>query len=178
MLKGEKVILRMIREKDLDILYTLLCDSIEIKGDYYPIEIKSETDFKSFFRNTGFWDEKYGQMVMINKNDEIIGHICYYKTSLHRDSLEIGSVIYNTEDRVKGIGSEAIKLFVNFLFNTKKINRLQVAIMPDNIPAIKTVEKLGFVFEGTLRKSVYIKGKYHDINLFSLLKDEYFNKKL
>ncbi len=179
MIKGDKISLRPVREKDLDKLYSILCKDFRFKGDFYPINLLSESAYKDYFKISGFWNDDYGQLLMV-KNDnenEFLGHICCYKVAIFNDCLEIGSILYKSSSRHKGIGSEALKLFVDFLFKTKTINRLQVVIMPENIAAIKSVENVGFKFEGILRGIKYHKGKYNDMKIFSLLHDEYMNRK-
>lgn len=54
MIKGKKVLLRTIREKELDIVYDLICN-INNKGPYWHLVIPSEKDFKSEFEKTGLW---------------------------------------------------------------------------------------------------------------------------
>jgi len=43
-------------------------------------------------------------------------------------TLEIGLLIAEESSRGKGIGSECIRLFVNYLFKTKNIMRIQYRI--------------------------------------------------
>jgi [ribosomal protein S5]-alanine N-acetyltransferase len=175
-----KLFLRTVTEKDLDELYSLQ-SSIYNKGDYYPLLVESETSFKSRFRENGFWGDYYGKMLIVDDKNQILGDICYFMTAAYLDSLEIAAIIYKEECRHKGIMTKAMDIFVRLLFETKKVNRLQLTIFPGNIASKKIVEKYGFKHEGILRGAVF-KGKRNiDVALYSLLRDEwesmYFDEK-
>jgi [ribosomal protein S5]-alanine N-acetyltransferase len=51
--------------------------------------------------------------------------------------------------------------------------RIQAFIEPDNIASQKLAEKSGFVREGLLRKYECTNGKFDDLYMYSLLRDEY-----
>ena len=71
--------------------------------------------------------------------------------------------------------SEALFLFIDFLYYTKNITRLQAAIFEGNTASIKLAQKIGFKLEGTSRNAVFHQGKLQDINIYSLIRSE-FNK--
>jgi hypothetical protein len=78
MIRGENVTLRTVRESDLDNLFAQLSD-IANRGEYFPITIPSEAIFKKDFRETGFWQESFGRLLICNKEDRVVGSIWYYK---------------------------------------------------------------------------------------------------
>jgi RimJ/RimL family protein N-acetyltransferase len=46
-------------------------------------------------------------------------------------------------------------------------------VFKTNIRAIRSYEKIGFVKEGLLRKAAHIDGKYLDIVVMGILREEY-----
>jgi RimJ/RimL family protein N-acetyltransferase len=75
--------------------------------------------------------------------------------------------------RGKGVATEATALLVGWLFKTKKIGRVQLTLIPENAASRRVAEKSGFRFEGVLRRSVFSQGKTSDIEMWSLLREEW-----
>ena len=74
----------------------------------------------------------------------------------------------------RGIMYEALRPAFEFVFNDLNIHRIEANILPENIPSVKIVEKLGFVQEGTARKYAQIEGEWLDHLRYSLLKEDFF----
>ena len=75
----------------------------------------------------------------------------------------------------QGIITEAVNELIKFSFQKLKLRRLQIPVFSDNSASNAVAKKLGFTFEGTLRKVAISKatGKLHDENMWSLLKEEW-----
>lgn len=65
-----------------------------------------------------------------------------------------------------------LKLFTSYLFDAKEINRVEIEVSVGNTASRKVAEKCGFKFEGIKRQAVYSRGKYEDIELFSIIREE------
>ena len=169
MIRGEKVTLRTIRESDLDTLLDLICD-LENRGDYVPLDLPSQVGIRKRFQEDGFLGASESTLV-ICAADKVVGTISFMHAGYH-DGLELGYAIFDEMDRNKGYATDALSSLVKFLFETKKINRLQVSIMPGNRASKRVAEKSGFQFEGTMRGSVFHRGIYGDMELYSLLRAE------
>jgi [ribosomal protein S5]-alanine N-acetyltransferase len=172
MLRGELIQLRLIRDTDLDTLFTCLTD-IQNRGDYFPINIQSEPSLRKQFKDDGFWSDDEGLLLIINASAAIIGHIAYFKPVAYLDAYEFSYLIYDPAERGKGATSEAVSLLTRFIFCTKRVNRLQLVIHPDNIASRRVAEKNGFVDEGTMRGGWYHRGQYHGVVVYALLRCEY-----
>lgn len=71
-----------------------------------------------------------------------------------------------------GIASETLKPIITYGFNQLKLQRIQALIEPGNTASQKLVERHGFVREGLLRSYEYTCGKYDDLYMYSLLKQD------
>jgi ribosomal-protein-alanine N-acetyltransferase len=60
-----------------------------------------------------------------------------------------------------------------YLFAVKRINRLQLNIHPDNAASRRVAEKAGYTSEGLMRGAWFHGGKYHDLEIWSVLRDEF-----
>ena len=171
MLKGGKVILRLFTDEDLDKLFTLDSD-IAARGEYFPIALHTLSDMRKQFRETGWWQEDQGRMVIANKDGEMVGAIMFFRPSPMLAGYEVGYVIFRLEDRGKGYMTEALRIFSAYLFELKPIPRLQLAMFKGNAASRKIAEKCGYQYEGTQRQGNYLRGEYRDRETFSLLRSE------
>ena len=74
----------------------------------------------------------------------------------------------------KGYGEEMLRLLLKWAFVDMGCERVTLDHFTGNIIARKLYEKIGFVSEGVMRHSGKKNGKYVDLCLMSILKDEYF----
>jgi RimJ/RimL family protein N-acetyltransferase len=171
MLKGKFISLRTIRDADLEKLYDIHTD-IQNRGDYYPLGILSQPAFQKQFQEDGFWGKDDGTLLIVNHTDEILGHIEFFKTVNYLDEYELAYQIYNTEQRGKGVMTEAVNMMVRYLFENKRMNRIRLVIHPDNAASRRLAEKCGFQHEGTARGAWYNNGRHQDVEIYSILHDE------
>jgi [ribosomal protein S5]-alanine N-acetyltransferase len=174
MLKGKSITLRPVRDTDLDQLYTYHTD-IDNRGDFFPRGIQSQPAFRKQFEENGFWGKDDGMLVMISSNDEILGHIEFYKTVNYLDEYELSYQIYAPGQRGKGMMTESVNMLVRYLFETKRVNRIRLVIHPENIASRRLAEKSGFKHEGTARGAWYNKGTHHDVEIYSILHEDVIN---
>ena len=172
MLKGEVIQLRTVRESDLDDLYEFH-QNIANRGNYYPTGVMSQPAFQNRFAETGFWEDKEGMLLIVDEDDQILGHIEFFPTVSYLDEVELSYQIYSPENYGKGITTDAVKLLVGYLFDRKKYNRIRLVIHPDNLASQRVAEKCGFTHEGTARGAWFHRGRNHDVEIYSLLRKEH-----
>lgn len=168
MLKGRSILLRPVRETDLDQLYAYHVD-IDNRGDFFPRGIVAEPIFRRRFQETGFWEKDDGMLLLVSPGDEILGHIEFFKTVNYLDEYELSYQIYAPEQRGKGLTSEAVNLLVRYLFETKRVNRIRLVIDPGNLASRRLAEKCGFKHEGTARGAWYHRGAHRDVEMYAIL---------
>ncbi|MBM3127209.1 MAG: GNAT family N-acetyltransferase [Chloroflexi bacterium] len=171
MLTGKRIILRTVREADLPKLYELRA-VIQNMGEYWPLHMISEFLDKKRFNESGWWAEDHGSLLITDHQGDILGQVNYFKASPVLNAFEIGYRIYQPENWGKGFTSEAVALFVPFLFETKQVDRIQAMISHNNVGSRRVLEKCGFTFEGILRKALFHHGQYQDLALYSILRSE------
>jgi RimJ/RimL family protein N-acetyltransferase len=171
MIKGTKVILRTVRETDLLTLFEYWSD-IHNRGDYFPNDIQSETAFKKDFRETGFWTDYSGQLLICDKEEQVVGLVFAYKVQSYFNGVEAGYILFDEAHRNKGYVTEALTMFVKYLFANKPINRIQLVIAPSNLASKRVAEKCGFKSEGIARGAFFHNGKNQDVEVYSILAGE------
>lgn len=170
MIIGENLNLKLVKEKDLKELLPLL-ETLSFTCDGFLDKLEPEHLFFEKFQKNGFWSEEHGMMLVVDKRNNILGALFLKKYDLYQ-SFDIKYAIFKEEDRSKGYMKEALPLFVAYLFSTKKINRLQLAIPDYHRASIAIAQKCNFKFEGIARGSAFNKGKYIDLCIYSMLREE------
>jgi len=113
-------------------------------------------------------------IVLREEGDEPIGSISVVGSDELTNSVFIGYCI-GKKWWNKGISSEALTTIVKFFFEEVNANRLAANHLPRNINSGKVLKKVGFSYEGTMRKATWCPHSQNitDIVLYSLLADEY-----
>jgi RimJ/RimL family protein N-acetyltransferase len=111
-------------------------------------------------------------------NGTIIGDIALQDIDKNNRSCSIGMGMSKLEYRNKGYGKEAVKLILEYGFNNYGLERITASTSEVNIPAQKSLEKLGFKLEGKERKAIYFAGKKYDRYIYGILYEEYWKENI
>jgi [ribosomal protein S5]-alanine N-acetyltransferase len=172
MLRGDLVGLRPVQERDLDTLYSRM-NEFEHRGSFFPLDLYSEAKFRNDFAKDGFWSSDEGVLLIIDDHDAIVGEIEFFPITHYLIGYELSYLIFGKEYSGKGFATEAVELMTEYLFRRKRINRVQLNIHPDNEPSRRVATKAGFVLEGVMRGCWFHAGDYHDLEIWSMLRDEF-----
>ncbi len=108
-------------------------------------------------------------MICEISGDNAIGSVYVRDIDAIHHKAEYGIFIGEDNARGKGYGTVAAKLMIRYCFEELKLHRLFLRAYADNMQAIRSYEKAGFVQEACLREDVCIDGEYRDIILMGIL---------
>jgi RimJ/RimL family protein N-acetyltransferase len=171
MLEGEGIRLRPVRRGDLDRLYDAHI-AIGTRGSFFPLGVMSEPAFHREFDEHGFWQKTEGMLVIETADDEIAGHIEFFRPVAYWDAFELSYQLYDDRFAGRGYTTEAVQLLVDYLFGAKKEHRIHLVIVPGNAASRRIAEKCGFTLEGTVRGAFFNDGRNQDVLLYSLLRTD------
>ena len=114
-----------------------------------------------------------GRCFTIETDDRPIGMIVYNRVDTSSRSTEIDIVIGEPGYRDRGYGTDALRAFISFLFETVGLHRVWLATYDYNARARRAYEKLGFVKEGVMRQSDCVDGRWLDSVIYGILEDEF-----
>ena len=174
MLEGININLRAIEPEDISLISEWL-NNLEFQGRYTPMLQRSKKELKERF---GEISDGHKEFIIEKKDETKIGIIIYFMVKGGPyNLLEIGYYMISSE-RKKGFCTEAVKLFVDFLFLLQPIQRIQATTDNRNKASQRVLEKSGFTKEGILRKGLFMKGDWVDISLFSILREDWEEAKI
>ena len=170
MIIGTKIRIRLVKHNDLKELIPLLQASV-YKFDGFIDKLEPEHILYEKFQQKGFWEETSGMMLIVDRKENILGALIYKSSDLYQ-SIDIKYAIFDEEDRGQGFMKEALSLFSAYLFSTKQANRLQLSIPNYHRASIAVGQKCGYVFEGIARGASFNRGKYIDLCIYAMIREE------
>ncbi|WP_245339167.1 GNAT family N-acetyltransferase [Paenibacillus shirakamiensis] len=177
-LQGKQLKLRRITTADLPVLYKFMyADSnVEWKkwdAPYFPLEWESWEAYADRMIPYLEDDLKAHSRLVIEVKGEVIGQVVYYWE--HEPSLwmETGIVIYDPAYWSGGYGTEALRLWMGWLFNQHPIARIGITTWSGNVRMMRTAEKIGLQVEGRMRKCRIVNGEHFDSIRMGILREEW-----
>jgi len=98
-------------------------------------------------------------------------HEVYHGPNPQSRAWNIGIALL-PEARGQGYGGPAQRLLAERLFATSAVNRVEASTDVENVAEQRALEKAGFVREGVLRGAQHRAGRWHDLFLYSLLRED------
>jgi diamine N-acetyltransferase len=168
------ITLREIHREDLPIINQWRNDKevIDMLGNNF-IYIAQEIDNRWYDNYLASREKNVRLAIIANDTQKYIGNVNL--TSIHgiNRSAEFSIFIGDKTGRGKGYGYAATLQMLQHGFNNLNLNRIWLTVLEENIPAQKLYLKLGFIKEGVERQSVYKNGRFSNVWLMSVLKEEF-----
>lgn len=126
---------------------------------------------KKWFENPK--DGDYLFFIVRKEDDKLIGTIGLHDVdNIHRRAT-LGIFIGDKSGRNKGLGTESIRLILEYGFKYLNLNNIKLDVMEFNERAIACYKKCGFKEYGRRRKSEFLCGKYYDRVEMDVLAEEF-----
>ncbi len=108
---------------------------------------------------------------------KLIGTIGYHAWSLANGYGEVGYAL-SKDFWNKGYTTEAFNEVIKFGFERMQLNRVEATCKLANAASEKVMLKCGLSYEGILKKRLFAKGEFHDLKMYSVLRDNWVQKQL
>jgi ribosomal-protein-alanine N-acetyltransferase len=173
-IETERLLLRPITMKDAPDIFAYASDP-EVTKYVRFVTHKSLKDTHAFIRRvrtsyskgiTPLWG------MQSKAAGRLIGAIGFLQWPNSDQRAELGYVV-NRNVWGKGFVTEAAKALCDFAFKKMNVNRIEAGTMVGHAASQRVLEKCGFAFEGVLRQREFIKGRFIDVSMYSLLRQDY-----
>lgn len=167
----EKVTLRPVAADDLSRLLELLEDP-ELAGEYQWFGFRGDRarELQRRFETDGLLGHDESYLAVGLEEGTCAGWVVWLPVG-HFGNYEIGITLF-PEHRGRGIGTEAQRLLVEYLFATTPAFRLQAGTEVDNVAEQKALERVGFRKEGIQRGLYFQAGGWRDNVMYGLTRDD------
>ena len=120
--------------------------------------------------------DKLQYTICLKPEGRPIGRVYISRIDPHSDSMDITRIyIADEELRGKGYGEEALRRILEHAFIAMHMERVTLDHFLKNKPAAALYEKVGFKDEGILRNAAKKNGRYYDLQLKSMLRNDYLD---
>ena len=175
MLIGKRLRLRTLDRPDLPRCVAWLNDP-EVRAGllvYRPLsQTEEEAWFEAALRREAN-ERPFAIERMVPEGWQHIGNIGLMNIDWRCRLAEVGIFIGEKAYWNQGYGREAMRLMLQYAFNTLNLNRISLHVFSTNIRAIRSYERTGFVQEGRLREDMFLDGEYVDVLVMGMLRREW-----
>ena len=173
MLEGKLVRLRAVEMGDLDRDFAWVNDREVTRfiSMRYPI---SRAEEERWIRDRPPNDFSNGPFFAIETKDGVhIGNTNLMQANPEDRKAALGIMIGDKEYGSNGFGTDAVVTLLRFGFGEMNLNRIWLHVFEYNERAQACYRKCGFVEEGRLRQHYYSMGRYWDVIVMAILRDEF-----
>lgn len=182
---GENVILRDRLESDVDAyIYWQTHGEWRFldapwEGFKESLTMEEEVEMRRRFLDSCFEElpSPRETAIIAAKDNRPLGWINGYPDSRSTATRMVGINICVDDMLNGGIGTEAVGLWIEYLFTHSKIHRLGLDTWSFNPRMMHVAEKAGFVYEGSQREVILWKGEWSDLVHFGMLRSEWEDKR-
>lgn len=107
-----------------------------------------------------------------DRQEQLIGLLQLHEFKTGTKKAELAYML-SEDHQGRGIMNSAINALLGYMFKNNYLNRVYVRVARENAPGRRMAVNLNFKFEGIERDGDILRGKYYDMEVYSLLKREY-----
>jgi RimJ/RimL family protein N-acetyltransferase len=173
-LRGARVYLRPAEKDDLERFVRWFADAevtryLALRA---PFSLAAEERwFEQMLGSQGKRD--YHFVICLLEDDTPIGTAGLHNINGMEGNAEFGISIGEKAYWNQGYGTEALHAICDFGFGALRLERIYLQVYAPNQRARRSYEKAGFVHEGTQRHALFAEGTFWDVDVMSLLRDEW-----
>lgn len=171
----ERLILRRMMATDAGDMYEYACQKeVTEYLTWFPHPDPVYTrDYLEYLGTRYRVGDFFDWAITLKESGKMIGTCGFTSFDYANDSAEMGYVL-NPEYRGRGIVPEALQAIMKFGFDNLGLHRAEAKFIEGNDASRRVMEKVGMSFEGIRREGMLIKGKYKNIGVCAVLRDEFY----
>ncbi len=169
----DDVLLRALEPRDLDALYQQKNDPevAELLAGFSAGYSRADLDdWLAFHRQQ---KDELLWAVADAQSDRCLGHAGFYRIDHRVRAAEYAIMLGDKEHWGRGLGTAVSRRLVAYGFEALNLNRVALSVLAHNDRARRLYAALGFREEGVLRQAQFKGGRYCDLVLMALLREEY-----
>lgn len=175
-INGEQVYLSDPRPGDAETLAATQWNNELIRmlgwDTYTPYSLEKWDEFL----NSSDGKENFLFCVRLLQDDTFLGYVSLSSIQLKNRGAEASIAIFDAENRGKGYGKDAMEVLLRYAFMELGLHKVRLSVNANNLPAVRTYERVGFVREGVDREALYQDNRWLDIWNYGLLKGEWLER--
>lgn len=168
------------RDRDLEVAISdvpSLFDHLPIPARSNTLNPRSEAELDAYVQarlEQKTFEEVGGTVALVVETAEVGGYVGSMQLSpivVEPLQLQIGWIAL-PQHQGKGLMTEAVTAVVDLVFDSLMAHRIVAEIVGGNAASTRLAERVGFRKEAHFVKSTFLKGKWRDEVVYSMLRDE------
>ena len=177
MLKGKKVSLRTLIEKDAEVLQKWYMDK-DFRQAYDAYEsIAMDAILEDIAKSSGgIYDPRLTKltfMVLRERDQTPIGVCCLRNIDRLNGNAEVLLGIGEKDMRLAGFGIDLLIVLLDFAYYGLGMQKTYIQILENQPYGLQNAIKFGYKPEGHLRNHAFIDGRYMNVFFLGMLKSDY-----
>lgn len=173
-LRGPRVALRAPGPEDLPLLFQWLNDPDAI-APWDRFEVDSYAALEEALKLAPGDPRSLAPrfLLTLREHGRPIGVVGFFNSYTALDTVDLWYAICLPEERGKGYGSEAVGLLTDYVFAHRPVERVGATSDVENPASFRTLQRVGFRPEGTMRRALFHHGAWHDVGIYGLTRQEW-----
>lgn len=170
----EKISLRELKREDVTGMLEWMHDPEVQKGLRMNAAEKTEEDALKFIAEALTEPTNGGDVhfAIVDEKDKYKGTISLKNFNFESRNAEY-AICLRRNAQHRGIATQATRELLRLAFEEYKLEKVYLNVLAQNVKAIQMYEKVGFAYEGQLRRHLFLNGEYKNLMQYSMLKEEY-----
>jgi RimJ/RimL family protein N-acetyltransferase len=169
--RGTRVHIRALEKEDLDLLVEWRNDPQIAKGFFntFPLTHAGQARWFDQYLECG------NELLFIIEDEQRtpIGTIGFSQIDFKNQRAELGRLLIGSQSHTgKGYAKHAVLWAEDFGFDELNLNRIFLRVLADNVRAVELYKRCGFRQEGLLRMDHFSQGRWHDVLIMGVLREE------
>lgn len=161
--------IRKLEREDASFMLEWMRD-VEITDNFkFDFSIMDERKVEEFIDNS--FSEANKHFAIVDKKDEYMGTISLKMIDLKNRNAEY-AIVMRKKAQGTGLALAATREILQYAFKELHLHRVYLNVLDKNKRANTFYKKCGFRMEGTFHEHVYLKGKFYDLNWYSIVCSE------
>lgn len=178
---GEKIILRPFEPQDSDTMINILNEpelkklTGSVSNDHDAKKIMDEDEIKrvsDWYKSRNEQNDRLDLAIALKDTNQIIGEVVFKEYDDLTNNVNF-RVLMSQSYNNKGLGTEAIQLFIRYGFEHLNLHKIGLEVFSFNPRAERVYTKVGFKLEGIKREDFRYNDEYIDSKIYGILKSEY-----
>ena len=172
-LETPRLILRRINLRDAEDIFAYSQDPEVARHVLWDAQkrLSEAKEFCRWQRRQYRQDEPASWGIVVKETGRLGGTIGYMEYKPDHATVEVGYSLARPLWN-RGYMTEALKEVIEYTFSRMDIHRIECQHEADNPASGRVMEKCGMRREGVLRGRLYNKGRYRDMCLYAILRDD------
>lgn len=172
-----EVKIRQAQPEDLDEFWEIAFSDpnagwTKLNGPYFHDDLPTKEEFLNVVAYRTWINNK--DRLLITYDDKIVGSVGVgFEDGALKHWLDVGITIYPEEMWDKHIGSQALKLFISYVFANYDLPHVGLTTWSGNPRMMHVASKIGMKQEACIRQVRFYNDKYYDSVKYGVLRDEW-----